>query len=82
MNEVNKTLQTTQGSVRLGPKEITAHGKERSRFISTWFAGIALVMLILVYGVALAVGKEARDLLPVIGTVFGLFVGRFAQRGD
>jgi hypothetical protein len=78
----NATLQTTDGSVRLSPKEITAHGKERSRIVTTWFAGLALVSLIAIYGISLAVGKDAHELLPVMGTVFGIFVGRFMPQGE
>ena len=65
------------------PKTIAAQGKERSRLTATWFAGIALLLLIVLYGVSVFVkGIESHELLTLIGTVFGIFVGKFAQRGD
>jgi len=76
------SLKTTSGSVRFDSKAITAHGKERSRFATTCFAGTALVLLIVIYGVGVHVGKESQGLLALIGTVFGIFVGRVWQRGD
>jgi hypothetical protein len=78
----NETLKTTDGSLRLSPKEITAHGRERSRLVTTWLAGLALLLLIAIYGITLAVGKDGHELLPLIGTVFGILVGRFMPQGD
>ena len=82
MSDAKGTLQTSQGSVRLGPKEITAHGKERSRIASTWFAGIALLMLVAIYGASFFLAHEQQGLLALIGTVFGIYLGRYSQHGD
>jgi len=81
MSNANKTLEITQGSVRLDPKTITAHGKERSRLATTWLASGALILLIVIYGVTAIRGMEAHELLAVIGTAFGYFAGR-KQRDD
>jgi hypothetical protein len=81
-DKANETLQTTDGSVRLTPREITAHGKERRSLSATRFAGSALILLLVIFGGSLAFGRDSHELATLVGTVFGLFVGRFGQRGD
>ena len=79
MSTPGPSLRTTDGS---NHKVITAEGKERSRFAITMYCGIALLALIGLYAIQLLTGKDAHDLLALIGTAFGLLVGRLSARGD
>jgi hypothetical protein len=75
-----QTLRTNQGLVPLTPAAIKAHGQEKSRFAVTCISGAALLLLIMIYGIARYNGADNQQLLTVIGTVFGLFVGLFSHR--
>lgn len=64
------------GQANLNAKTIEAQGKARRQHLTTWFGGIALVLLIVIYGVALYFGKDTHELLAVIATTIGYFAGR------
>jgi|HubBroStandDraft_4_1064222.scaffolds.fasta_scaffold117566_2 hypothetical protein len=84
-DEENKpSLKLTGGSEkgRRAP-EITAEGKEKSRLLATKFGGCAIILMLAIYGVlAWSKPEGARDLLTLVGTAFGLYVGRLSGRGD
>ena len=76
----NETLRTSSGSAKLDHRVVTAEGKGKSALSATRFAGSALILLIVICGYAFIAQKDgAKELLALIGTVFGLFVGRYSH---
>jgi len=76
-----KTIEIGQGSMPADIRAIAEHSKAKMRQTTTWIAGLALVFLIVLYGInTIWKGIENHELLTLIGTVFGLFIGRIPQR--
>jgi hypothetical protein len=68
--------RTTNGTVRLDHKVITATGKERTRLLAVGIAGAVLILMTFAYIYLIVTKAESPGLLAFIGTGFGLLVGK------
>jgi hypothetical protein len=76
----NMALKTGSGGATIDHKTIAAEGTARVQFAVAIALGIVLILLTITYVYLVINGRDAKSLLTLLGTLFGLGVGILTGR--